>query len=362
MLRPILPAMLSCSGTVLTDAEKKFFARVNPLGINLFGRNIENRSQIKALTREIREVIGRKDVLIAVDQEGGRVRRLQGTEFRNYAAAIDIGSLPPAQALRAAELHAALIAADLYETGINVNYAPVLDILYPQTSSALKSRCFGTDETLVAALGRHEVDAYIKGAVIPCIKHMPGHGRTDIDPHLGLPQLAQSLEELEKDFYPFRQLNDCPLAMTAHIVLPAVDDKAPVTCSAAAIREIIRGQIGFRGLLVSDAIDMRALRDSAGEKAAAALSAGCDVICYALGNMAEMEDIADSCPPMSDNSLERFANAAKIIHNNPQKLSVRKLGAEYETLVGNISAYEETYDATEVLNRLLKNQPNEGEK
>ena len=362
MSHPILPAMLSCSGTSLTDTEKKFFARINPLGITLFGRNIENRGQIKALTDEIKDVIGREDVLIAVDQEGGRVRRLQGSEFRNYAAAIDIGALPPEQALRAAELHATLIAEDLRDTGINVNYAPVLDILYPQTSPALKSRCFSADETFAAALGRHEVDAYIQGAIIPCIKHMPGHGRTDVDPHLGLPRLNQTLKDLEKDFYPFRQLNDCPLAMTAHIVLTAVDDTAPVTCSAAAIQEIIRNKIGFRGLLISDAIDMRALRGSAGEKAAAALAAGCDVICYALGDMAEMEDIARRCPPMSDKSLERFAAASKVIHNVPQQLPTQNLNAEYQTLVKSISAYEETYDATEVLNRLLKAKLNKGGK
>lgn len=361
MPHPILPVLLSCSGTRLTDAEKIFFARCNPLGINLFGRNIENKTQIKNLVQEIKDTIGRDDVLIAIDQEGGRVRRLKEPEFRSYAAAIDIGTLPPAQAARAAELHAALIAADLAELGINVNYAPVLDLIYPQTSPALKSRCFSADEILTAALGRCEVEAFIKGGIAPCIKHMPGHGRASVDPHLKLPRLEQGLNELQKDFHPFKELNDSPLGMTAHIVLAAVDDTAPITQSKKAIDTVIRGEIGFNGLLISDAIDMKALAGTPGEKASAAVRAGCDAVCYALGDLSEMEDIAAALAPMSDKSLERFAKAAKIIHTKPHRQPWQKLSAEYQELAGSIPPYQETYDATEVLNQLLKDKTNKGD-
>ncbi len=352
MSKEIMPAILSCLGYELTDEEKNFFSRTNPLGINIFGRNIKNKDQLKKLIKEIKEVIGREDVLIAIDQEGGRVRRLREPEFESYAAAIDIGRLPLPEAKEATKLHAKLIAEDLRELGINVDYAPVLDLIYEDTTSALKSRCFSSDEKIVAELGKEEVDTFIGCGILPCIKHMPGHGRAQTDPHLGLPVLDQNLEELQKDFYPFKQLKDCPLGMTAHVVLSAVDDKLPITQSKKGIEEIIRKEIGFEGFLISDAIDMKALKGSAGERAAKALSAGCDVVCYALGNLAEMKEIAASVPPMSDKSLERFAKATKIMHNNYYKNNRSEDISRYKKLIGNILPYQEGYDATEVLNRL----------
>ena len=352
MSKEIMPAILSCSGYELTDEEKYFFSRTNPLGINIFGRNIKNKDQLKKLIKEIKEVISREDVLIAIDQEGGRVRRLREPEFESYAAAIDIGRLPLPEAKETAKLHAKLIAEDLRELGINVDYTPVLDLIYDDTTSALKSRCFSSDEKIVAELGKEEVDAFISCGILPCIKHMPGHGRAQTDPHLGLPVLDQNLEELQKDFYPFKQLKDCPLGMTAHVVLSAVDDKLPITQSKKGIEEIIRKEIGFEGFLISDAIDMRALKGSAGEKAAKALSAGCDGVCYALGDLAEMEEIAASVQPMSDKSLERFAKAIKKLHNNSHKDNRSEDISRYKKLIGNILPYQEDYDATEVLNRL----------
>ena len=352
MNQTIMPAILSCSGYELTDDEKYFFAQNNPLGLNIFGRNIKDKEQLKKLIKEIKEVIGREDVLIAIDQEGGRVRRLREPEFESYAAAIDLGKLPLPEAKETAKLHAKLIAEDLRELGINVDYTPVLDLIYDDTTSALKSRCFSSDEKIVAELGKEEVDAFISCGILPCIKHMPGHGRAQTDPHLGLPVLDQNLEELRKDFSPFKQLKDCPLGMTAHIVLSTVDDKMPITQSKKGIEEIIRKEIGFDGFLISDAIDMKALKGSKGERASAALSAGCDSVCYALGDIAEMEEIAFSIPPMSDKSLERFAKAAKIMHNNYYKDNRSEDISRYRKLIENISPYQENYDATEVLNRL----------
>lgn len=361
-MRPLLPAMLSCSGLHLTDEEKHFFSQVNPLGVNLFGRNIHNKLQLRQLVAEIKNTINREDVLIALDQEGGRVQRLKTPDFSNYAAAITLGELPADQALSAACLHAGLIAHDLSSLGVNVNYAPVLDLLYPNTTEALRSRCFSDSEQTVAILGGCETDTYIVNGIIPCIKHIPGHGRAQIDPHLGLPRIDLPLDLLQTDFYPFRQLRDCPMAMTAHIVISAVDDKNPVTHSCTAIRQIIRQQIGFDNLLISDAIDMKALHGSAGDKAARAIAAGCDAVCYALGDMAEMQDIAANLPPMSDKSLERFAKAAKIIHNTPKPQDWSAMAAEYKRLIGTVPPYQETYDATEVLNHLQTQQKHKGDK
>lgn len=352
----VLPAILSCQGTALTEEEKHFFSRINPLGINLFSRNIASKSQLKNLIKELREVIGRNDLIIAIDQEGGRVRRLAEPEYRSYAAAITLGSLPLPQAEEACRLHSCLIAADLRELGINVNYAPVLDTLYPETSPALVSRCFSSDTKTIARLGKACVDEYISNGICPCIKHMPGHGRTHADPHLNLPRLNNSLEELAADFYPFRQLNYSPLGMTAHVIIAAVDDTAPVTQSKKAIDTVIRGLIGFDGLLISDAIDMKALHGTNGEKASRSLEAGCDCICYALGNIDEMQDIAAACPPMTDRALERWENAKKVCNKKVLFANLDKTAQNYQQVVGQIPPYQETYDATEVLNKLLNKE------
>ncbi|MBQ7285221.1 MAG: glycoside hydrolase family 3 protein [Alphaproteobacteria bacterium] len=352
----ILPAILSCHGTTLTDEEKRFFSKANPLGINLFARNISSKTQLKNLIKECRETIGRDDLIIAIDQEGGRVRRLVEPEYRSYAAAITLGALPPHEAEEACRLHSRLIAADLRELGINVNYAPVLDTLYPETSPALISRCFSSDTKTIIRLGKTCVDEYISCGICPCIKHMPGHGRTHADPHLNLPRLDTPLDELAPDFSPFRQLNYSPLGMTAHVVVAAVDDTAPVTQSKKAIDTIIRGLIGFDGLLISDAIDMKALSGSSGEKALRSLEAGCDCICYTLGQLDEMQDIADNCHPMTDYALERWQKAKKVWNKKVLFANSDKTAQNYQQLIGKIPPYQETYDATEVLNKLLNKE------
>ncbi len=353
-MKAILPAILSCQSIQLLDEEKKFFAEQNPLGLNLFARNIHSASQLKKLISDFKNAVGRDDVIIAVDQEGGRVRRLPDPEFRSYAAAADIGALPDDKAELACRMHALLIAADLQELGINVNYAPVLDIAYPQTSSALLSRCFSADADKVFRLGQICVDTYREHGIAPCIKHMPGHGRAAEDPHLGLPRIDTSLAELEQDIFPFRKIHGAPLAMTAHIIISAVDKNAPVTHSAKAIKTLIRDRIGFDGLLVSDAIDMQALQGTPGTRASRALKAGCDCVCYALGDMKEMTDIAQSCPPMSDKALERFEKLKKVWNKKVLFANIDKTAQNYQQLMGQIPSYHETYDATEVLNKLLK--------
>ena len=345
----MLAAMVSVSGEKLTDEEKFWLERNNPLGVTLFARNLKDLSQIKQLTTEIRETVGRENTLIAVDQEGGRVRRLSGGNFHNTASQYVIGQLNE----DLAALHAQIISSDLYATGINLNYAPVLDMVYSETHPVLKSRCLGTNEQKTALLGKTMIDTYIQNGIIPCIKHMPGHGRATVDPHLGLPVITNTLAELSKDFYPFIENNACPFGMTAHIVIKEVDEKLPITLSPKGIDYLIRGVIGFDGLLVSDAIDMRALSGTVGDKAQAVIAAGCDVVCYCGGNMEELYELEQKCPQMNEGSLARLQKIPPILKRPFQGLSDEQL-KRYNQAVGLVEEYDERYDATEVLNRMTQ--------
>ncbi|MEE6208257.1 MAG: glycoside hydrolase family 3 N-terminal domain-containing protein [Alphaproteobacteria bacterium] len=352
-MRDILPVILSCQGPRLNDDEKRLFSEYNPLGVCLFSRfceNVKDKDQINALIKDIKEAVERDDVLIAVDQEGGRVRRLQEPEFTPVAAQADINTTEQAQR------HAYLISSDLKACGINVNFAPVLDILYPETSAALRGRCFTQD---VAALGRSIVDEYIKNGICPCIKHMPGHGRAAVDPHLNLPVIDVSAEELEQDFAPFKALNDAPMGMLAHIVLTAVDKDNAATVSPKVIKEIIRGDIGFNGLLVSDAIVMKALSGSIAEKAERSLAAGCDVICLGNADFATNAELCQSAIHMSDSTLERLQKVFDIVKKAADFSNYEYVQNKYCENLKNIISYDYQYDATEVLNRLR--QANKGE-
>lgn len=341
-----LPAFLSCQGKSLNDQEKKLFAKYKPVGVCLFSRfceNVENAEQLEVLTREIKEVIGQENVLIAVDQEGGRVRRLPEPEFAAVAAqeAINTPQL--------ARQHAYLISHDLQKCGINVNFAPVLDIITPATSQVLQGRCFLENH---AVLGKAMVDEYIKNGICPCIKHLPGHGRATSDPHLQLPVVDADLQSLQEDFAPFAALNDCPMGMVAHIVLTAVDKDKPATISQVVIQKIIREQIGFKGLLVSDAIVMRALQGSIAAKAQQALAAGCDIVCLGNADFAANQQLCESEIKLSDAAGERLQRIYKIIgtkHNFADYINVKN---NYCTSVKNIVTYNSEYDATEVLTRL----------
>jgi len=352
MERPILAAMLSLPSPRLGDDEKRLLAKYNPLGISLFGRNIENLPQVKALVKEIKETIGRDDILIAVDQEGGRVCRLQGDGFYPLASMQQLGKIAAEKSMELATAtatqHVALTCCDLKKSGINFNYAPVLDKAYPDTTPALRSRCLGEDEKLIAKLGRAMLQEYAVNHICPCIKHLPGHGRAVVDPHLHLPVIHASLKELEKDFYPFQQLSDAPAGMTAHVVIEAVDN-LPATQSPKVINEIIRGAIGFDGLLISDAIDMKALTGTSAEKAAASLAAGCDAVCYCSGNINEMESVCRACTNLADKSLIRFAKVKNIIQS---EVNINALADEYYRTVGTIETYDSQYDATEVLHQM----------
>ena len=350
MERPILAAFLSCSGTSLTDEEKKIFAKYNPLGVTLFGRNITSPKQVKDLCSGIKEVVERDDILLAVDQEGGRVRRLQGNVFFDEVSQARLGSLPHNDAQKATKLHCQLISEDLSRLGLNMNFAPVLDLEYPYTTKALQGRCFGNDKAKTAQLGKIMVSTYIENGICPCIKHLPGHGRAQNDPHLGLPIIYENFTELENDFYPFQQLSNAPVGMTAHILLNNVDSKNPTTISPKIINDIIRGVIGFKGLLISDAIDMKALQGSLTEKVTAALNAGCDAVCYCAGQRDGLLEVCENCTNLADNSMIKFANIKNILQNS---INEKASFDAYYALVGNEEAYNYNYDATEVLNQML---------
>lgn len=337
-MKPILSFMMTIKGKTLLEEERELLARFNPMGISLFGRNIEDKIQLKNLIDDVKNVVNRDDFLIAVDQEGGRVRRLTEPSWRPYAPQ---GYLNDESAL----YHTQLIASDLKEVGINMNYAPVLDIRFPETANVLKSRCFSDDEKTVARLGKIMVDEYIKNGICPCIKHMPGHGRVINDPHLELPVLNYSLKELEKDFYPFKELKDTPVGMTAHVVIPEVDDK-PITQSVKGIRDIIRGEIGFKGLLISDALDMKALKGSFADKARVSLEAGCDAVCYYSPEPKDTYDIAQNSKPVELGKIE------EIIKKSLQKFDYEDIAEKYYKIVGDISDYKEDYDNTEILKKM----------
>ena len=351
-MKPVLATMLSVSGFELTDAEKYLLEKANPLGITLFKRNVQNKKQVKALIRSVKEVIGRDDVLIAVDQEGGRVCRFSSPIWSHYVSQYELGSLKGKEGEEITRLHGALIASDLKELGVNWNYAPVLDVSYPNTTVALVSRIFSKNEKEVAKRGKILLDVYQENGICPCVKHLPGHGRAVVDPHLNLPILPQSLKELEKDFYPFHAVGQgAPAGMTAHIVISAVDDK-PVTQSKKAIREIIRKQIGFQGFLISDAIDMKALGGSLADRTKTSLDAGCDAVCYCLGIEDELKEVIKAARPLTDEAMERFEHIRNVVIKKPQKMNKKQAYCRYTDLAQQTKKLMTDYDAVEILNQM----------
>lgn len=349
-MKPILPAFLSVQGEKLSDDEKRLFAQYNPLGVCLFSRfceNVKNRNQLRNLCAEIKDVIGREDVLIAVDQEGGRVRRLPEPEFTPVTAQQNLTTT------ELARQHAYLISSDLHDCGINVNFAPVLDIMTSQTSNVLQGRCFQNN---VAELGYAMVDEYMNNGICPCAKHLPGHGRAEVDPHLELPVINASLNDLQTDFAPFKAINNCPMGMIAHIVLPAIDKENAATVSTKVIHNIIRREIGFTGMLVSDAIVMQALKGSIAEKAERSIAAGCDVICLGNAGFSANEELCCSKISLSDAGYERLQKISEIINKKADFSNYANVKKNYCNLLKNIVAYDYDYDATEVLNRLYEQQ------
>ena len=307
-----------CAGTALTGAERAFFAAERPCGLILFARNVESPDQIRALIADFKDAVGSEQVLILIDQEGGRVQRLRPPHWLNMPPARCYGDLyatDPEAAKRAAFASARLMAAELHDVGINVNCTPCIDVPQKGAHDIIGDRAFSTDPDVVAVLGRAVMDGTLAGGVLPVIKHVPGHGRAHADSHKALPRIDATQEELEAvDFRPFRALHDAPLAMTAHVLLPVFDDRRPATVSPVIMGQVIRDWMGLTGLVMSDDIGMKALQGPLAERTRAVFEAGCDVVLHCSGKLADMVDVAGAVPLLEGKARERFENARACLH------------------------------------------------
>lgn len=310
------PVIFGLAGTELSADERAFFVEADPAGYILFKRNIVDREQLRALTDALREVSGRDDVPILIDQEGGRVARMQPPVWPAFPAGgvfdalYDISAMT---AIEAARVNARALALTLAEVGINVNCAPLLDVRVPETHAAIGDRAFGSDPMRVAALGRAMLDGLKAGGVVGVVKHMPGQGRAVVDSHHELPRVMVSKDDLQQDFAPFRTLCDAPMGMTGHVVFDAYDPDLPATMSSRVIDEVIRGEIGFENLLMSDDLDMNALTGDIASRAVACVDAGCDIALNCWGRMDEMVQIAQRLPEITAAARARLDAAMATV-------------------------------------------------
>jgi beta-N-acetylhexosaminidase len=314
-----LAAILGCSGHVLNDQERAFFTDAQPLGFILFARNCDNPDQVRELVNSLRQCVGRADVPVLIDQEGGRVQRLKPPHWRDAPAAYNFVTLyqkDPGLALDAVRLNARLIAHELTSVGINVDCAPLLDVVQPGADPIIGDRAFGDDPATISALGRAACEGFLMGGVLPVLKHIPGHGRADVDSHKLLPRVDVDLETLsETDFAPFRTLNAMPWAMSAHVLYTALDANQPATLSPDII-SMIRDDIGFDGVLVSDDLSMQALSGTLGERTSRAMAAGCDVALHCNGQMAEMIMVTENCGDLTPEAVSRIERGTSLGRDN----------------------------------------------
>jgi beta-N-acetylhexosaminidase len=304
------------AGLELTTEEKGFLASVRPAGIILFARNCGSPDQIRRLVAGAIEAIGADEVLVLIDQEGGRVQRLRPPLGRALPPARAFGRLYDADAdvaTKAAKLVFRLLAKDLLELGINTDCAPVLDLPVRGAHDVIGDRAYATTVAPIVALGRAVAEGLMAGGVVPVMKHVPGHGRANCDSHLALPIVDDSLETLQRsDFQTFQELSDLPAAMTAHVVFGAIDGQAPATTSRCVVVDIIRRAIGFDGLLMSDDLSMKALSGTMRSRAEATIAAGCDLVLHCNGDLEEMAAAAAGTPCLEGEALSRFAKAWAI--------------------------------------------------
>lgn len=306
------PAIFGLSGTTLTAEERDFFRDAEPAGYILFGRNCETREQLRALTDSLRDLHGRERLFVCIDQEGGRVARLRPPQWARYpaGAAFDrLYEIAPASAIEAARVNAEAMARELSGMGITVDCHPPLDVRQEGAHDVIGDRALGSEPIRVAALGRAILDGLARGGVAGCIKHMPGHGRSNTDTHKEMPTVTASEAELETDLAPFRALSDAPIGMTGHLLFTAWDRRNPATLSPIVVNEVIRGRIGFDGLLLTDDIDMEALSGSVPERAERAIAAGCDLVLNCWAKMDDMTAIAERLPALPERGYERLDRA-----------------------------------------------------
>ena len=332
--------ILGCSGPEITPDEKAFFGEVKPWGFILFARNVVSAEQVRRLVDDLRAAADDEDAPVFVDQEGGRVQRLKPPLARLRRPAALFGQLyarSPQIAREAVWLNHRLLAHELSEVGLDADCAPCVDLLHPGAHGVIGDRAFGDDPDPVSVLGRAAMDGLLAGGVAPVVKHIPGHGRARVDSHVALPRVTTSLAELEEtDFRPFRALADAPMAMTAHVVYAAVDPEHCATVSHRVITTVIRGHIGFDGLLMSDDLSMKALGGDLAERTRRSLEAGCDVVLHGNGAlvgepvrdlMGELKVIADHCGELSGRAAERAetarASARRVQPFDPEAAEAR---------------------------------------
>jgi beta-N-acetylhexosaminidase len=330
-------AIYGLSGLALSAAEDAFFREVKPWGFILFARNIETPDQVRALTTALRATVDDPRAPILIDQEGGRVARLKPPHWNLRAPAARFGvayAANPEAAREATYLNARLIAHDLASLGLNVDCLPVLDVPQPGAHDIIGDRAFAADPSIIIDLGRAQIEGLLDGGVLPVMKHIPGHGRAGSDSHLELPRVATGPEELSAvDFVTFRSLDTCPMAMTAHVVYDSIDPQRPATTSPKVIRDVIRGEIGFDGLLMSDDLSMKALDGPLKARAKAALFAGCDVVLHCNGDMDEMKDVALEAKALEGAALRR-ANHALSLLVTPSGFDPAAAAARLDGLLG----------------------------
>jgi beta-N-acetylhexosaminidase len=324
------------AGLELSAAEREFIRIERPWGFILFKRNIENPAQVTKLVAELRVAIGDPEAPVLIDQEGGRVQRLGPPNWPVYPPGAVFGALydiDPALGLSAARLSARLIADDLAQLGITVDCLPLADVPIEGADAVIGNRAYGTEPGKVAAIARAVTDGLEQGGILPVLKHIPGHGRATADTHFKLPEVDASQKELERtDFAAFRPLADLPMAMTAHVVFSALDPAHPATTSATIIEQVIRGVIGFQGLLMSDDVSMNALAGSIAERTRAIVTAGCDMVLHCNGKLDEMQEVAGETPELSGKALER-AKRALASRKPPQPFDRQAARAQLDALV-----------------------------
>jgi beta-N-acetylhexosaminidase len=324
------------SGTELNDAEREFIRAERPWGFILFKRNIEKPEQVTMLVRELRSIASDPGAPVLIDQEGGRVQRLGPPHWPAYPAGAVFSTLYDIDSglgLTAARLSARLIAADLIDLGVTVDCLPLADVPVAGADAVIGNRAYGTEPGKVAAIARAVTEGLEQGGVLPVLKHIPGHGRATADTHFRLPEVDTSKAELERtDFAAFQPLADLPMAMTAHVVFSALDPAHPATTSATIIEQVIRGVIGFQGLLMSDDVSMNALAGSIAERTRAIVTAGCDMVLHCNGNLDEMRAVARETPELSDMALKR-AERALASRKAPQAFDRQAARAELDALI-----------------------------
>jgi beta-N-acetylhexosaminidase len=329
-------AIYGFEGLELTDSERDFFRDSEPAGFILFKRNCESRDQMRRLTGDLRDLTGRADLPILIDQEGGRVARMKPPEWPAFPAALrfaDLYAIAPSSAMEAARANARAIGLMLRDVGVTVNALPLLDVRQEGASDIIGDRALGTAPMQVAALGRAVLDGLASAGVVGIVKHIPGHGRALVDSHHELPIVTASVDELEEDLEPFERLSSAPMGMMAHVVYTAWDSVRPASQSPTVIERIVRERIGFGGFLMSDDSNMNALTGTQAERAAACVAAGCDVALPCNGVLADNVEIAKVLGEISIEGAERLARAMATTLVEPEGPDFAESIATRDTLL-----------------------------